>query len=560
MNVVGMSGRVENGLEKAWWKEALIYQVYPRSFMDSDGDGIGDLNGILQKVDYLEDLGVDVLWLSPIYKSPNYDNGYDISDYLAIMDEFGSMEDFERLLKELNRRGIKLIMDLVINHTSDEHAWFQQARKSKDNEYRNFYIWRAPVGGGPPNNWRSFFGGSAWEYDEGTGEYYLHLFSKKQPDLNWQHVLVRQEVYSIMRFWLDKGISGFRVDAFPYISKSSFDISYRGEVGLDTFYANGPKLHAYLQEMHVEVLAHYDAVTAGEAPGVSPELAPLFVARDRKEFDMLFHFDHVTIDRDPKNSWRKRDYSLLEFKEVFERWDNAIGKNGWGTVYLGNHDTARMVSHFGEDGKFRELSAKMLATLLLSQRGTPVIYQGDELGMCNVMFEGIEQYRDIESINAYDEYVGKGEYRQADFIHALNVFSRDNARTPMQWDSSKNAGFSSGRPWIDVNPNYLSLNAQQQSLDRHSVLNYYKKLIELRKSYPIFIYGDWYLVRRNHSQLFIFTITLDSRSALVALNFSAQKIAFAPAESVGELLLSNYIESERSQNMLRAFEARVYLQ
>lgn len=567
-SVVESADNKKTEITKKWWKESTIYQIYPRSFKDSDGNGVGDIPGIISELDYLQDLGADVVWLSPVYKSPNDDNGYDISDYQDIMDEFGTMADFDKMLAEMKKRDLKLIMDLVVNHSSDEHEWFKSARESVDSPYRDYYIWRKPVNGKAPNNWKSFFGGSAWEYDEKTGEYYLHLFSKKQPDLNWENPKLRQEVYKMMRFWLDKGVDGFRMDVIPFISKKIGlpDLDYSNlPGGLSAAYANGPRLHEFLHEMNQEVMSHYDVFSVGEAPGVTPEIAPLYVGEDRKELDMIFHFQHLKIDRDKNNIWKKIKYPLAQFKDIFQRWDDAIGTNGWGTVYLGNHDTARIVSHFGDDKQYREESAKMLATMLFTLRGTVGVYQGDELGMTNRNFSSISQFRDIQALNAYQEIVVEKGNDEQDFIHSLNDFSRDHARTPMHWSDKKNAGFTNGTPWIGLNENYPMINAEQQKADKNSVLNYYKQLIKLRKSTPLYVYGETEILHKEDNNIYAYVRQYQGEASLVVLNFSGDKQVYTLSEKWAKkmkdssLAISNYSSTQGSAILnLKPYEARVY--
>ena len=418
-------------MERQWWHSSVVYQIYPRSFNDSNGDGIGDINGIREKLDYLKELGIDVIWLSPVYKSPNDDNGYDISDYCDIMDEFGTMEDMDNLLKEANERGIKILMDLVVNHTSDEHKWFIEAKKSKDNEYRDYYIWRDPVDGHEPNDLGSTFSGSAWQYDETTGQYYLHLFSKKQPDLNWENENVRSEVYKMMNFWVDKGIGGFRMDVIDLI----------GKVPDEMITGNGPKLHEYLQEMNKAALEGNDLLTVGETWGATPEVAKLYSNPERKELSMVFQFEHIGLDQiEGKEKWDLKELELLDLKKVLSKWQTELEGQGWNSLFWNNHDLPRIVSRWGNDKEYRVLSAKMLATLLHGMKGTPYIYQGEELGMTNVKFEDINEYNDIESLNMYKDRLSKG-YTHDEIMESIYAKGRDNARTPMQWDSTENAGF-----------------------------------------------------------------------------------------------------------------------
>ncbi|PTY82981.1 alpha-glucosidase, partial [Heyndrickxia sporothermodurans] len=500
-------------MEKSWWKESVVYQIYPRSFNDSNGDGIGDLKGITNKLDYLKELGIDVIWLSPVYQSPNDDNGYDISDYRAIMDEFGTMADFDELLSEMHQRGMKLMMDLVVNHTSDEHEWFKQARSSKDNPYRDYYYWRPGKNGQEPNNWESVFSGSAWEYDEKTEEYYLHLFSKKQPDLNWENRKVREEVYETMKFWLDKGIDGFRMDVINFISKvpglpNGEKILGKKYVSGANFYMNGPKIHEYLQEMNQEVLAKYDIMTVGEMPGVDVEMAKQYTGENRNELNMVFQFEHVDLDSGPKGKWDLKDLNFHDFKASFTKWQKGLEGVGWNSLYLNNHDQPRMVSRFGDDKEYWKESAKMLATFLHFLQGTPYIYQGEELGMTNVRFDSIDDYKDIEILNMYKEKIGESDSDHQQIMESIYVKGRDNARTPMQWNDENHGGFTSGTPWIKVNPNYKEINAKQQLTDEDSIFHYYKKLIQLRKQHDIIVYGTYDLILPDHNEIFAYTRTL----------------------------------------------------
>ncbi len=508
-------------MTRTWWKEAVIYQIYPRSFNDGNGDGVGDLRGIIEKLDYLQHLGVDVLWLSPVYASPNDDNGYDISDYRAIMSEFGSMADFEEMLDGIHRRGMKLVMDLVVNHSSDEHEWFQQSRSSKDNPYRDYYFWEPE----PPNNWIAFFGGKAWEYDDTTGEYYLHLFSKKQPDLNWENPKVREEVYELMRFWLDKGIDGFRMDVIPFISKRldwpDINLNDFGSAMRDV-YANGPRLHEFLQEMVRETLSNYDAMSVGEAPGVPRDLAKLYVGEGRGELNMLFHFDHMTLDWGPKGKFDPKAWSLPEFKQIFTDWHEAMGDDGWISIFLDNHDFPRMVSRWGDDSDYRMESAKLLATLLLTLRGTPSVYQGSELGMTNVAYEDFADYRDIESVNAIREAQERGA-DSAQLLQILHRVSRDNVRTPMQWNSRSHAGFTEGEPWIRVNPNYTEINAEAAVADPDSIFHYYRRLLALRKKHLTLVYGEYEQLDGGSDWLYAYRRWDEEATFLVFLNFSGKE-------------------------------------
>lgn len=506
-------------MKRTWWKETVIYQIYPRSFKDSNGDGIGDLQGIIQQLDYLQQLGVETLWLSPIYQSPNDDNGYDISDYYQIMDEFGTLADFDAMLEGIHQRGMKLVMDLVVNHTSDEHYWFQESRKSEDNPYRDYYFWKKEK----PSVWPSFFGGEVWEYDERTESYYLHLFSKKQPDLNWENPKVRQEVYQLMRFWLDKGVDGFRMDVIPFISKHlDFPTLPYDDFGrtVEEMYANGPRLHEFLQEMYQEVCQHYDIFTVGEAPGVTPDLANLYVGEDRRELNMIFHFGHMFIDMGPAGRFDAQPYSLNDFTSVFTTWDKAMGEKGWLSIFLDNHDFARMVSRWGNDGEYRVLSAKLLATLVLSLRGTPSIYQGSELGMTNVAFPSIEDYRDIETLNYWKESAERGADMDT-LLQGIHRQGRDNVRTPMHWDDSPHAGFTTApEPWIKLNPNYQSINAKAVLADPTSIFYYYQALLAFRKANKTLVYGSYEPIEIMDKQVFAYYRSDETAEFLVLLNFS----------------------------------------
>jgi oligo-1,6-glucosidase len=558
-------------MKKHWWKAAVVYQIYPRSFKDSNGDGIGDIQGIISKLDYLKDLGVDVIWLSPVYKSPNDDNGYDISDYRDIMDEFGTMADWEELLAEIHKRGMKLIMDLVVNHTSDEHPWFIESRKSKDNPYRNYYIWRPGKDGKEPNNWESCFSGSAWEYDETTGEYYLHLFSKKQPDLNWENPKLRQEVYDMMKFWLDKGIDGFRMDVINFISKvpdlpDAPNPEGKKYVSGSQFFMNGPRIHEFLQEMNREVLSKYDVMTVGEMPGVTVEEAKLYTGEDRNEVNMVFQFEHVDLDSGPNGKWDLRPLKLKDLKKSFTKWQKGLEGVGWNSLYLNNHDQPRMVSRFGNDQEYRVESAKMLATFLHMLQGTPYIYQGEEIGMTNVRFDSIDDYKDIETLNMYREKVIENGEDPQKVMEAIYAKGRDNARTPFQWDDSENAGFTTGTPWIKVNPNYKEINAKQAVEDPNSIYHYYRKLIQLRKQYPIVVYGSYDIILPEHEQIYAYTRTYKNEKLLVILNFSADQPIFELPKDITfktkELLISNYDMNDEETIetfTLKPYEARVYL-
>lgn len=559
-------------MKKAWWKESVVYQIYPRSFMDSNGDGIGDLRGILAKLDYLQHLGIDVIWLSPVYKSPNDDNGYDISDYQAIMDEFGTMADWEELLAAIHQRGMKLMMDLVVNHSSDEHPWFIEARKSLDNPYRDYYIWRPGKDGKEPNNWESNFGGSAWEYDEATGEYYLHLFSKKQPDLNWRNPQLREEVYKMMRWWLDKGVDGFRMDVINFISKpeelpDAEPKPGRKYASAGKLYRNGPHIHDYLQEMNRKVLSAYDVMTVGEMPGVTPELAKLYTDEARQELQMVFQFEHMGLDSGPAGKWDLKPLNLLALKQNLTKWQQELEETGWNSLYFNNHDQPRAVSRFGDDGKYRVESAKMLATLLHMMKGTPYIYQGEEIGMTNVRFPSIADYRDIETLNMYREQKAEG-IPEEKIMESIYAKGRDNARTPMQWDASPHAGFTTGTPWIKVNPNYPEVNVEQAIADQNSVYHYYRKLIQLRKQHEIIVYGKYDLLLADHPEIFAYTRSLHNETLVVVCNFSANEPVFEIPDSLPynsiQLLIGNYKDTEtetgeKANVHLRPYESKVYL-
>ena len=547
-------------MKKTWWKESVVYQIYPRSFMDSDNDGIGDIKGITSKLDYLKNLGIDVIWLSPVFKSPNDDNGYDISDYEDIMDEFGTMSDFDELLSEAHNRGIKIIMDLVVNHSSDEHKWFVEARKSKDNPYRDYYIWRDGKDGSTPNNWDSIFSGSAWEYDEETNQYFLHLFSKKQPDLNWENENLRQAVYSMMKFWLDKGIDGFRMDVCNLFSKAE-GLPDIGEEGPEGIYMNGPKIHDYLHEMNKEVLSKYDIMTVGETPGVSPKHARDYVGEDRNELNMVFHFELMDLPN-ASDKFYKKPYKLTDIKNIFMKWYDGLENIGWNSLFMNNHDQPRMVSRFGNDSKYRIESAKMLATLIHTFKGTPYIYQGEEIGMTNIYFDDIKKYRDIETINYYNEKI-KNEDEKS-LIERIKITSRDNARTPMQWDNNLNGGFSKATPWIDVNPNYKQINVKESLEDSNSIFNYYKELIKLRHNNDTIVYGDVKLIYPENESIFAYTRNLEDEQLMVVLNFYENEIDFKIPDNIDinklETILSNYKDKiiKNETIKLRPYEAIVY--
>lgn len=555
-------------MEKQWWKESVVYQIYPRSFMDSNGDGIGDLQGIISKLDYLKELGIDVIWLSPVYESPNDDNGYDISDYCKIMNEFGTMEDWDELLHEMHERNMKLMMDLVVNHTSDEHNWFIESRKSKDNKYRDYYIWRPGKEGKEPNNWEATFSGSAWQYDEMTDEYYLHLFSKKQPDLNWDNEKVRQDVYEMMKFWLEKGIDGFRMDVINFISKEeglpAVETEEEGYVSGHKHFMNGPNIHKYLHEMNEEVLSHYDIMTVGEMPGVTTEEAKLYTGEERKELQMVFQFEHMDLDSGEGGKWDVKPCSLLTLKENLTKWQKALEHTGWNSLYWNNHDQPRVVSRFGNDGMYRIESAKMLATVLHMMKGTPYIYQGEEIGMTNVRFQSIDEYRDIETLNMYKEKVIDHGEDIEKVMESIYIKGRDNARTPMQWNDQNHAGFTKGEPWITVNPNYKEINVKQAIQDEGSIFYYYKKLIELRKNNEIVVYGSYDLILDNDPSIFAYVRTYGDEKLLVIANFTADESVFEMPKDISysesELFIHNYdVEIGSIDNIpLRPYEAIVF--
>ena len=551
-----------------WWKDAVVYQIYPRSFCDSNGDGIGDLNGITSRLDYLKKLGVDVLWLSPVYQSPGDDNGYDISDYRAINPEFGTMEDFDRMLSEAHSRGIRIVMDLVVNHTSDEHVWFRESRSSRDNPRRDYYIWKdADKDENPPNRWKSAFGGSAWEWDEKTGQYYLHLFSRKQPDLNWDNPEVRDQIFDMMIWWCEKGIDGFRMDVISMISKPE-GLPDGPEIPggfTESTCCNGPLLHPYLREMNERVLSRYPLMTVGECPGAGIEEAVLFTDPSRKELNMVFQFEHVSGSMKSEaryDKWDRPALSMPELREVLSRWQYGLEGRGWNSLFLDNHDQPRCVSRFGDDSpRYRILSAKMLATCLHFMKGTPYIYQGEELGMTNAGMTDISQYRDIESLNTHD-FLTKQEGLSEETVMAyLQAVSRDNARTPMQWDSTANAGFTSGHPWIGVNPNYTEINAAFQTDDPASVFAYYRDLIRLRHTVPLMVEGRYELLQPDHDQVFAYMRTgSGSEKILVFCNFTKDP-APLPAEASDAIergasrLIGNYPDLPEGQ--LRPYEALV---
>jgi oligo-1,6-glucosidase len=549
-------------LQRKWWKEAVVYQIYPRSFKDSNGDGIGDLRGIIEKLDYIKSLGVDVVWLNPIFSSPNDDNGYDVSDYRGIMEDFGNMADFDEMLAGFHARGIKVVLDLVANHSSDEHFWFQESRKSCDNPYRNYYHWWNAEGGVPPKRW-SFFDeeANAWKYDETTNSYYLHCFSVKQPDLNWENPKLRQEIYDAVRFWFEKGVDGFRMDVITFISKDlpfkELPEKYNGN--FVQYYAEGPKLHDYLQEFNREVLSKYDIMTVAEGPGTNTQNVLDFVDEDRNELNMSYHFDISNLGHKDlaKKLMDENGWSFKEFKEIFVKWDAVFEHKGWGTVYLGNHDFPRMVSRWGNDStQFREVSSKMLTTFLMTMRGTPYYYFGDELGMTNIRFDNIEDYRDIMTINLHKLISSEGGDLQ-EFMESQKLIGRDNGRTPFQWNASENAGFTSGKPWLKINPNYKEINAETQDKDANSPLNYFRNLIKFRKENHALIYGKSEYYDLGNESVFAYSRELDGRKLLILINFKENKAtADVPLDlDNAKCLFGNYADFDGT---LKPYQAVIF--
>ena len=539
-------------MERKWWHDSIVYQIYPRSYMDSNNDGIGDLRGIISKLGYLRDLGIDVIWLSPVYKSPNVDNGYDISDYYDIMDEFGTMDDMKELINKAKEFNIKILMDLVVNHTSDKHKWFIEAIKGKDNPYRDFYIWRDPVDGGVPNELQSNFGGPAWTYDEASGQYYFHLHDKRQPDLNWENPLVREKIYEMINFWLELGVGGFRLDVIDLIGKDVDKLITK----------NGPKLHEYLQEMNKRTFGGYDSLTVGETWGATPEIAKLYSSPNRKELSMVFQFEVISLDKqEGKSRWDLAPLDFIKFKETFKKWQVELYEEGWNSLFGNNHDLPRMVSRWGNDKEYRVLSAKMLATLLHGMKGTPYIYQGEELGMTNVRFEDINEYNDIESLNMYKDRISKG-YTHEEIMESIYAKGRDNARTPMQWDNSENAGFTTGKPWLSINENYEVINAKQCLEDENSIFHHYRKLINIRKHNDTIIYGDYTLLCEDDNNIFAYVRELNGDKILVVCNFYDKEVDFNFEGDFNhsEILLSNYKDSSTLlENLtLRPYEAIMY--
>lgn len=542
-----------------WWKEGVVYQIYPRSYKDTTGNGLGDLEGIIQQLDYIQSLGVTMLWLCPIYESPNDDNGYDISDYRKISDEFGGNKSFDRLLAAMRERGLKLIMDLVVNHSSDEHYWFQQAKKSKDNPYHDYYIWRGKNPNEKPNNWQSVFNGSVWKWNEATQEHFLHLYTQKQPDLNWENPKVRKEVYAIVDFWLAKGVDGLRMDVISLISKRLAFEDVPNEMPfidvMEKVYANGPRVHEFLKEMNREVLSNYDIVTVGEGPGVNLVHGPRYVSAREKELNMVFHFDHLTIDFGPDGKYDPVPLDFVRFKAIFRQWDEALANDGWNSIFLGNHDFSRIVSRFGNDGIYREQSAKLLVTLLMTLRGTPYVYQGDEIGMTNVAHSSIECYDDVETRNAWKAAEAAGKDMNK-FLKAVHWQSRDNARTPMQWNASENAGFTTGKPWIPVNKNYPTINVETAEKEANSILHYYRKMIAFRKANTTLVYGNFDDLLPEHPQLYCYRRWDKEANFLLVHNFSDTPTSWEKPSGNYELVLGNY--SNEKQALLAPWESRIY--
>lgn len=551
-------------MKTAWWKEAIAYQIYPRSFLDSNGDGVGDLQGIISKLDYLKELGIDVIWICPIYQSPNDDNGYDISDYQDIMDEFGTMDDFDQLLKAVHNRGMKLIMDLVINHTSDEHPWFIESRASKESAKRNWYIWRDGKSGKEPNNWESIFGGSAWEYDEQTEQYYLHVFSKKQPDLNWENKEVRNALYRMINWWLDKGIDGFRVDAISHIKKEEGLPDLPNPDGLKYVpsfekHMNVKGIHTYLEELKRKTFAQYDIMTVGEANGVSVEDAELWVGEGSGIFNMIFQFEHLNL----WNPETKKDLDIIGLKEVLTRWQKGLENKGWNALFIENHDQARVVSTWGNDREYWRESATSLAAMYFLMQGTPFIYQGQEIGMTNVRFPNIESYDDVAVKNMYRLKREEG-IPHSEIMEQIWATSRDNSRTPMQWSDEPNAGFTTGTPWLEVNPNYPKINVKKQWNDPHSILHFYKKMIALKKKHKVFTYGTYQLLLKDHPQIYAYTRESEQEKMVVISNLTAKDAEYHHPDIPlhdSRLMLSNYKVNDHpplTQFQLKPYETRVY--
>ena len=546
------------GINMEWWKKSVVYQIYVKSFQDSNNDGVGDLQGIISRLDYLKTLGVDVLWLTPIFKSPNDDNGYDISDYRSIQSEFGTMSDFEELLDKAHQKEIKIILDLVFNHTSDEHFWFQESKKSKNNPYRDYYIWKEGNEGDVPNNWTSCFQGSAWELDEKTNEYYLHLFSKNKPDLNWQNPKVRQECIDITNYWVDTGVDGFRLDVINLISKDESQYYVDSTIKGHQVCANGPHIHEYIQEMHKETLQGKDLLTVGECWGANPQIAQLFSSPDRHELSMVFQFEHIMLDQEGSDKWNLKKLDLIELKKVFTKWQKELNGKGWNSLFWNNHDLPRIVSRWGNDKEYRAQSAKMLEILLHGMQGTPYIYQGEEIGMTNIEFNDLADFADIESVNAYKERMANNIPKE-EILKSLRAKARDNARTPMQWNSDVYAGFSKVKPWYRVNRNYVDINVEKALADKNSIFYCYQKLIKMRKENPIMIYGEYDLLLAEDKNIFAYTRKYEDKTWLIICNFYDKEVDFN-LEGTGKILISNYEDTitDLTKGHLRPYEAVIY--
>lgn len=548
-------------MKKTWWKESVVYQIYPRSFKDTTGNGVGDIYGIIEKLDHIKSLGVDVIWLCPVYESPNDDNGYDISDYRKISTDFGGQAAFDELLEKVHKKGLKLVMDLVANHSSDEHYWFTESKKSKDNPYRDYYIWKDGKNDGPPNNWESFFNGSTWEFDAATQQYYLHYFTKKQPDLNWENPKVRKEIFDILEYWFKKGVDGFRMDVISLISKNEAFPDSEFEKLQDTivnYYANGPKIHQYLHEMNKEVLSKYDIMTVGEGPGIDLKNGPLYVDSAREELNMVFHFDHMFIDCGIGGKYDPVPFDFKTFKMVFNQWDEALKNRGWGSIFLGNHDFSRMVSRFGNDKEYREASAKLLAALLLTLRGTVYVYQGDEIGMTNVAYNSIDDYNDVETLNAWKAAEEAGQ-DMSQFFDIIHTQSRDNARTPMQWNTKLHAGFSAGKPWLTANPNYKVINVAAQETDSNSILHFYRDMIAFRKENKTFVYGDYECLDVEHPSIYAYKRWDETHEFLIIHNFAVTSVTWKSDlnPEMYVLLKSNSTEHTNHHFVLAPWQTKI---
>ncbi|WP_304618972.1 alpha,alpha-phosphotrehalase [Salipaludibacillus sp. CUR1] len=552
-----------------WWRKSAVYQIYPKSFNDTTGNGVGDLQGIINKLDYLKDLGVDVLWLTPVYQSPQRDNGYDISDYYSIHEEYGTMEDFDRLLEEAHKRGLKIIMDIVVNHTSTEHAWFKESAQSKENSYRDYYIWKDPVNGEEPTNWQSKFGGNAWKYDEKTGQYYLHLFDVTQADLNWENENVRRDVYDMMHYWFKKGVDGFRLDVINLISKDQRFPNDDGSVAPGDgrkFYTDGPRVHEFMQEMNKEVFSHYDVMTVGEMSSTTIDHCIKYTRPDRNELSMTFNFHHLKVDYPNGEKWAVADFDFQALKDILSKWQTEMHKGGgWNALFWCNHDQPRVVSRYGNDGRYHRESAKMLATTIHMMQGTPYIYQGEEFGMTNPKFPSIDDYRDVETLNLYESKKREGIPDQ-EILQVIQEKSRDNSRTPVQWGDEKNGGFTNGQPWIPVASNYPEINAENALKDDDSIFFHYKKLIQLRKDMDIITYGDYQLILEDDDRLFAYVRHYGDEKLVVINHFYDGEAEFNAPENLdlgnynAELVLSNYQDSSQLSNTLtlRPYESLVY--